>query len=771
MRQSRLIGQAILIALIMMLMPNLLLAQIDIERQLRERSQKVEEYDDSDKDRHGDNMKTFYLLKRLGDKKAAFADTIKLNYFHRAFIEGLSVAEAYGGTYASPYQSKIYFDRPLNKWDEFYFTNPYNHLIRRGKRQQWYNVKVPYTFLKYTTTGSDQQQEQNFGFTFSSNLGPKWSLGGNFDLDYANGYYAYSKAKNVSYRVFASYEGDRYKAYASIGNTNVINQENGGITDPRFITNPNDFEAGRRQLLPKDIPTKYKSTWNRIVFGEGRFHHKYSLGFYKNLEENNGTSEQSKEMPEEGVPQEETATPELPTVPTPDISNDEEQEKVQNPDEVSEEKTENTPDQSNKPDNPPVRKRAGKSSGQQEIIDEESESDSEAQKQTKIFIPVTNFFHDFSLQKGRRSWVSQDPKFMELYPDPIIPRPSGGKFFPNDRFNALKISNTLGIEMLEGFHKWAKMGVAAFVSHDYEHYRQPLIDLEDAERLEIEREIIEDKQSTIYVGGRISTQSFKYFQYHVWGQIGVAGAQAGEIELSGELATGIKLFKKDIRAKATVDLLNTPPSYFLRHYKASLHEWEQDLVMIQVMRVGGEILIPFTQTRLHANFETLQNPIMVNAKAEPEQVNTNVRVLAIGIDQKISWRFLNWENSIIWQNSSNQDITPLPELSVYSNFYIQALIAKVMTLQIGADAKWHTAYYAPYYEPSTQLFKPQNEIKIGGEAPLASVYANVHLKRARFFLKYYNIGALIFKPNYFTMPYYPLYPPVLRLGLAIDLRN
>lgn len=792
--------------------PNLSFAQIDMDKQLKNRREKEDTYDDSDADRHGDNMTSFYLMKRLGDKKLAFVDTIKLNYFHRAFIEGLSIAESYNGTYASPYQSKIYFDRPLNKWDEFYFTNPYEHLIHRGKQQQWYNVKVPYTFIKYTQGGADQNKEQNFNFKFSSNLGPKWTFGGDVDIDYANGYYAFTKAKNITYRLFGSYEGDRYKAYASIGNTNTINQENGGITDPRFITNPNDFADGKRKLLPKDIPTKYKSTWNRVVYGEGRFHHKYSLGFYKKLDDDGNIIDNTQKVnevgPQEGgqmstpplpdikIPDETGADPELLEAPTPPEEVTEELGKDST--ETSDKKTLDSEDEENedehslndvpsKPDDtedepplkdkdkdekiaPPVRKRAGKSSGQA-LTENDDENENKEEKPTRVFIPVTNIFHDISFQKGRRSWVSQDPVFSELYPDPIIPRPNGSKFFPNDRFYAMKISNTLGIELMEGFHKWAKMGIAAFVAYDHEEYKQPLMNKDDAERLEVEQEVIKEKQNTTYVGGRISSNSFKYFKYYIWGQIGVAGAQAGEMEISGELTTSLKILKKDVAARATIDILNTPPSYFLRHYKASIHEWQQELDMIQVMRLGGELIVPFTKTRIHANVETLQNPIKVNEKAEPEQVKTNSRVLAIGLDQKLSWSILNWENNVVWQKSSNDNITPLPEWAIYSNFYIQTLIAKVMTLQLGVDAKWHTKYYAPYYEPSTQLFMPQDKVQIGGEAPLLSAYANVHLKRARFFVKYYNIGALVFRPNYFSMPYYPLYPPLFRLGIAIDLRN
>lgn len=727
------------------------LAQIDMERQLRERAEHHDTYDDSDRDRHG-KFNTFYLSPRTGDINNAWADTLMLNYYHRAFVEGLNVAEAYTGTQASPYQSKIYFDRPLNRWGAFYFTNPYNHLIRRGKRMQWYDTKVPYTFLKYLTVGAGENKEQNFTFDFSTNLGKRWSLGGDVDIDYANGYYASTNSNNITYRVFSYYRGNRYQAYASIGNTNTVNQESGGVTDMKYITNPDEFNEGRRTLQPKDIPTKYKSTWNRVIYGVGRLYHKYSLGFYRELD-SEGNIIQPKPKPESQA-QPELEAPKDSIAPIlPELEAPSDTIPAMEPTSV-----------------PSIRKRTGKSSGQADAPKEGEEE--EEQRDNRIFIPVTSFFHDFQLEQGSRRWLSLDPAFEKEYPKPIIPKPTGGRYFPNDYFHVLKISNTLGVELMEGFHKWAKMGIAVFVSYDIVRYTQPLMDEEDALRLKVDKiETLKATENTVYVGGRIGSKSFKYFDYYVWGQLGVAGAQAGEIEVKGELNTHIPLMKKEVGLSATVDLLNTRPSYFLRHYKASLHEWNQDLAMIQMLRIGGVLDIPFTKTRVHVGVETLQNPMFANKKGEPIQERTNTRVLALGLDQKFSWRFINWENSIVWQKSSNQSIIPLPDLSVYSNFYLRFLIAKVMTLQLGADAKWHTAYHAPYYEPSTQLFRAQSDVMIGGGIPLVNAYANLHLKRTKFFFKYYNIGALIAKPNNFSMPMYPTYPPVLRMGVAIDLRN
>lgn len=729
---------------------------IDMDKQLEKRA-KEQKKDDSDADRHGGNLRSIFLSPRTGDAMPAFIDTLKLNYFHRAFVEGRSIAEAFTGTFASPYLPMVYFDRPTNRWGDFYFTLPYYHLLRKNKRMQWYDTKVPYTFLSYTTIGIGQNREETLTGTFTSNLGKQWNLGGDIDIDYAEGIYANTASSNITYRVFASYQGERYQAYASVGNTNTVNQESGGITDMRYVTHPDDFVDGRRALLPKDIPTKYRSTWNRVVYGTGRLHHKYSLGFYRDLDESGNPIEPSPIS--EVIKSEITRPKDSLELPTDSL--------------ILSETPTSLPDsiQTEEPETPRRRTRAGKSTGQAEAPEDTDEQEETEERPNRIFIPVTNIFHDFVLEDGRREFVSRDPAWEEQYPNPIIPRLQGTTNYPNDRIYALKIANTLGVELLEGFHDWAKMGIAAFVAFDYKHFKQPLISPDDAFRLELPEEALESKENTTYVGGRISSDSFKYFSYYAWGQVGVAGTQAGEIDIRGELATHFPLFKREVSLKGTVHFLNTPPSYFLRRYKASLLEWDQDLSMIQTLRVGGELNLPMFGTRIHANFETLQNPIFVNAEAKPEQKMTNARVLAVGLDQKLSWKALNWENSVVWQETSDASITPLPTLAIYSNLYLKTLIAKVMTMQLGVDAKWHTKYYPPYYEPVTQLFRPQTEVELGGEIPLLSAYVNFHLKRARFFVVYHNVGALIFRPNHFTMPYYPTYPPSLRLGIAVDLRN
>lgn len=643
-----------------------------VEAELRERD-KVEKHDDSDNDRRG-NLKAFALRKRTGDSYAAFVDTLRLNYFHRSSIEGKSIAETYTSTYASPYQSKIYFDRSVDQWGDFYFTMPYDHLIHRGQDMKFFDVKVPYTSMSYIKNGSSDNVEENFHTLFSSNLGKKVNLGGEFDYDYANGYYASTKSKNVTYRVFTSYLGNRYQAYFSMGNTNTINMENGGITDDRYITNPDDFTDGRRSLVLKDIPTKYKNVWNRIHFGEARLNHRYSLGIHRT----------------------------------------------------------------------------------------DSVVEGDSVRFIEHFTPVTSFFHDLHYEKGRRRFLGQDQELLKRFESPILPRPLDASYYPNDTVVLTKISNTLGIELIEGFHKWAKFGLAGFVSLDHKRYTIPLFGIYD--------ENLNKVENTMYVGGRLSSKNFKNFRLWMQGEFAFAGSQIGELRLDLEADSRLNLFGREIYLTLLGNIFNTPPSYLLRRYKSTLYEWDRDLVMTQRLRAGGRLHVPDLNLTLHGNFETIQNPMYVDEHAMPNQKNSNFRVVALGIDHALRLGILNWENSVVWQNSSDYTVAALPDISIYSNLYIKTLVSKVMTIQLGVDAKYHTAYHAPYYDPVTQMFRPQDEAKIG-DSPMMSAYANVHLKRTRFFVQYYNLSSRLFKPSYFSMPHYPQYPALVRLGLIVDLRN
>lgn len=723
------------------------LGQIDIDKQLRDRIIAPDSLlnDDTDADRHG-TLESYYLTGRTGDLRPAPLDTLKLNSFRREHIEGRSIAESYLGTYAGPYQSKVYFDQPIDQWGDFYYLAPYFHLLRRGTMARYFDTKVPYTFLSVQKLGGSNELEQLLHALFTTNLGPNVNLGGEAEIDKANGVYNNTASQALTYRIFGSYTKGRYELFAEVGNTNVINQENGGITDMRYISNVEEIAGGRRTLLPRDIPTRYKSTWNSASYGRGRLHHRYRLGRYREYDKDGKLIEAPKTPLKDEVAKQDSlpAAPEVAALP----------DSLAAPAEV-----------------PKEQKILRRSAPPKDTGDEDNNEEKD-EVVKKVFIPVTSIFHDLTIERGGHEFVSQDPALLDRFKEKYIPKQEGMKYYPYDRFSSSTISNTVGVELMEGFHKWAKMGISAFASFDYQINKQPLILPEDAERLDLPYEEQGSKLHSTLVGGRIKSDSFKHLKWYVQGHVGIEGYRAGEIDVRGNMDLRMKLLKRDVILSGNGLFLNTVPPYFLEHFKSTFHAWDRDLKNTQRLRLGADLTIPATESHLFVRAETIQQPYQVDSVSyQPIQHEGNVRVISAGFDQALRWKFVNLETSFVWQSSSDSYVIPMPEFAAYANLYFSGLIAKVMTLQVGVDAKWHSKYMAPYYEPTTQMFTPQDKILIGGDAPMMTAYANFHLKRARVFVRYYNVGAQLFKPNHFTMPYYPTYPSQVQFGVVVDLKN
>ena len=144
-------------------------------------------------------------------------------------------------------------------------------------------------------------------------------------------------------------------------------------------------------------------------------------------------------------------------------------------------------------------------------------------------------------------------------------------------------------------------------------------------------------------------------------------------------------------------------------------------------------------------------------------------MLLATLTQNFKLGIFHLDNEVTWQKSSKEEILPLPDLSLYHNFYLLTKLAKkVLTLQLGADVRYFTSYCAPAYMPATQQFHLQSEedrVEIGGY-PIVDVYANLHLKRTRIFVMMSHVNAGMGQPNYFLAPHYPINQRVLKIGLS-----
>ncbi|WP_336527053.1 putative porin, partial [Bacteroides acidifaciens] len=321
--------------------------------------------------------------------------------------------------------------------------------------------------------------------------------------------------------------------------------------------------------------------------------------------------------------------------------------------------------------------------------------------------------------------------------------------------------NTVGIALLEGFNKYAKAGLTAFASYKISKYTL----------MNMNGSLSHDKynENEIFVGGELSKGEGNVLHYHAIGEVGLAGKAIGQFNVKGDIDLNFPLWKDTVSLIARGEISNKLAPFYMRHYHSKHFLWDNDMDKEFRTRIEGELSIARWRTRLKAGVENIKNYTYFNQQATPEQKSGSLQVLSASLNQDFKLGIFHLDNEMIWQKSSDQTVLPLPDLSLYHNFYMQFKLAKkVLSVQLGADVRYFTKYNAPAYTPAIQNFHLQSandQVKIGGY-PIVNVYANLHLKRTRFYVMMYHVNQGVSRPNYFLSPHYPINPRFLKFGLS-----
>lgn len=642
----------------------------------------------------------YRLTPLLGEPYVAPMDTSRLNFGNSTLVESKSLAVGYLANLGSPAQTKIFSERQEAR--DFIFADAYDYYITTPENAYFYNTKIPYTNVMYTTAGGSTSKEEQLKGTMTMNFGKKLNVGGDIDYIYGRGHYQNNGDKLLSYRLFGSYQTDRYEVHAYLSNFNFVNYENGGLANDSTISHPDEYFPNGRPSDTKSYDTRYlASAWNRVRGKRYFLTQRYNLGFTRELEDTD----------EEGDP-------------------------------------------------------------------------------IEVFVPVSSIIHTIDYEDNRRRFISHNTALIDssyVVDDNGLrfPRVYGLGADLNDQTSSWKLKNTIGLSMREGFQDWAKFGLTAFINFekrrfklepridglDYGEYgRGPNFSVENIDLKNLPTAKIYDEFST-YVGAELSKRTGSILTYNARGELCLVGSDVGEFRVTGDLQTRFKLLKKDATVKAVGYIKNVTPAFYMRHNHSRYFWWDNDhFKMTQQIYAGGEVNLESTGTTLSAGVESIQNYIFFNKQGMPEQYGSNLQVVNARIKQDFHFRAFGWDNEVCWQMSSNKDVLPLPQLSAYSNMYLAVKLAKVLTVQLGANVYYTTAYYAPYYEPATQQFQVQDEVKVGNY-PLINAYVNFHLKQARFFVMAYNLSSKFAAPDYFSLAHYPLNPMVLKMGIAVTFNN
>lgn len=392
----------------------------------------------------------------------------------------------------------------------------------------------------------------------------------------------------------------------------------------------------------------------------------------------------------------------------------------------------------------------------------------------KTYIPVSSFIWSFDYKTNTHKFINQSAS-------------EDAEFFENsylsldgteDETKYWRVRNTAGIDMLEGFNKYAKFGLSAYVTHEIRRYTQTtdtmLVSAYKPEGLTPFPDFSIEPATTenlLWVGGQLTKQRGSILTYAATAQFGLIGPVAGDIDVAGTISTRFRLLGDSIRITGEGFFKNTETPFLMKNYISNHFAWKNDFGKIRRVRIGGNIDIPHTGTNFSAGVENLQNYVYFNNDALPAQESGSIQVFAMTLRQNLRFGIFNWNNAVTYQTSSKETVLPLPKLAVYSNMFIDFKIAKVLQVHLGIDCNYYTNYYAPAYQPATMTFHTQQEKKLGNH-PFLNAYADMKLYKTRFFVMYSHFNRGLFGgSNYFAALHHPMNPSRLQLGVSVDFAN
>ena len=711
-----------------------------------------------------EGIKVWTIDSRFGDRKPAIPDTLSHMFMNTVFTTGLRGEYNTTGNLGAPRINRIFTDRQNE--GQFIFTQPFDFFITPIGQFHFTNTLSPFTNITYNTAGNRLNGEDHLTTKFGVNAGKKLGVGFKFDYLYGRGYYQDQSTAHFNYTMYGSYIGDHYQAHLLLSTNHQKVTENGGITNDNYIIHPESYSD---KYTTSEIPTVLSQNWNRNDNQHIFFTHRYNLGFSRKVPM---TADEIKAKKFAMASKKDNE------------SSKQEKESSRNNkrDEPIEGRPDNAKIMGTEPD------------GQKKINDRlaldkhtadsllsiESKKQADSMWMKKEFVPVTSFIHTIQFDNYRRIYQAYNtPSNYYANNYNVQEYLSGDSIYDKTRYYSLK--NTFALSLLEGFNKWAKAGLKAFITSDLRHFTLP-----NATGIDSYNE------HNLSIGAQLSKTQGKLLHYDAIAETWLTGSDAGQMKLDVNADLNFKLFGDTLTLSANGFLYRLNPTFYYRHFHSRHAWWDNDnLSKIIHSRIQGILNYQKTRTTLRVEIDEIKNYTYfassyntvndnrVNHAIVVKQNNGLIHLLTASISQDFTFGPINWENMITYQNSSNKTVLPVPALNIYSNLYLRFKIAHVLRCDFGADVRYFTKYYAPDYVPilgqyaiqtNTDTNGNDNRIEIGNY-PVANVYANFHLKHTRFFIMLSHFNAGTGRKNYFFTPHYPLNQSILRFGLSWNFFN
>ncbi len=679
---------------------------------------------------HVDSL-LFTIVHRLSEWKLKDDFTLvdTLSWANDTILDGFhnydpifkeSFSNIYLSNTGSAYYSNLLSNRDED--EEFIFLNSFRTYFIQPEDIVFYNTTGPYTNLSYKNAPPKSRSEENFSWLFTQNVNKDFNIGFYYKILSSVGSYDASQTDNRQFNIHLTYKAPKYTVSGALIYNKENLYENGGVEDEDDIRNyptyldENIFSGAEDVVTNYEDQTEFIENYQLFVtqgFGVGNIKIKKHVTPKDSIADFNPPSDS---LFVSSVPPPNSKDNHMPPPPS----------DMPPPDSLM---------KAGMPPHGPSPKSVKKSQ------DEEEED----------VLPVATFFHTLNVGTYSRvfkidnldDYIDDGDGVIPLYDDAIYE----DSLQTRDSTRYTFLNNMFQLKFNEEANSLLRFGLRAYFKNEISFYRY-----QDSAKIEYDDD--EEEYITHYrksdkvlvnscVGGQIFKNRGENFWWNAGAKLYFQGYKAGDMEINGEISSLYPVFKDTagVYAKGKIQLHSA--SYLQEHYYSNHFIWNNDFNQEKIVQLEAGLRIPTKRFKLSWESKTWTDYLYWNEDAVPDQASQVISAFQITLLKHFKAGAFNSNNSLAYQYSSDQSIYPVPEFTGYSSNYFNFYLAqKVLQVQLGFDVRYHTKYYTPAFMPATGQFYVQNDKKYG-DYPYVDLFMNLHLKRARIFIKIDHVNQFI----------------------------
>ncbi len=166
-----------------------------------------------------------------------------------------SISASFLGNAGLASKSNIFIKR-FSRNPDLIFLEPFNLYLNHPEITRFYNTRMPFSRLDFTTGGPSGENEKNFGVIHTQNVTPDFNLGLRYFNINSEGQYREQEVQTNAISFFSSYDTDRYSLHVLLNPNSVNNSESGGLEDDQGLAD--------MQLSTTDLPVRLNDAVNII---------------------------------------------------------------------------------------------------------------------------------------------------------------------------------------------------------------------------------------------------------------------------------------------------------------------------------------------------------------------------------------------------------------------------------------------------------------------------------------------------------------------------